>query len=147
MPQGNRRIALCTVVGLLEDGETYSTELKQRQKPSQGKLGQWEHELVCQRYEKPLILQISRLLRGFTSPGTYFQASEGQVGEIALYSIDLFSEEISSLLEITLRSRLVEKISIALYDCLMDEELMGMTRDEDLDEGGSLYFTYVISMS
>lgn len=47
--QGNRKIALCTVVGLLEDGETYSTELKQRQKPSQGKMGQWEHELVCHK--------------------------------------------------------------------------------------------------
>lgn len=48
--QGNRKIALCTVVGLLEDGETYSTELKQRQKPEQGKMGQWEHELVVHRF-------------------------------------------------------------------------------------------------
>ena len=47
--QGNRRIALCTVVGILEDGETYSTELKQRQSPGAGKMGQREHELVCQR--------------------------------------------------------------------------------------------------
>jgi hypothetical protein len=38
------------VVGLLEDGETYSTELKQRQKPEQGKMGQWEHELVIHRW-------------------------------------------------------------------------------------------------
>ena len=36
-------------------------------------MGQWEHELVCQRYEKPLILQMCRLLRGFTHPGTYFE--------------------------------------------------------------------------
>ena len=50
LTQGNRKIALCTVVGLLEDGETYSTELKQRQKPGQGKMGQWEHELVVQRF-------------------------------------------------------------------------------------------------
>jgi hypothetical protein len=50
LTQGNRKIALCTTVGLLEDGETYSTELKQRQKPAQGKMGQWEHELVCHRY-------------------------------------------------------------------------------------------------
>jgi hypothetical protein len=49
LTQGNRRIALCTVVGILEDGETYSTELKQRQSPGAGKMGQWEHELVCQR--------------------------------------------------------------------------------------------------
>ena len=91
LTQQNRRIALCTVVGLLEDGETYSTELKQRQKPGQGQMAQWEHELVCQRYEKPLLLQICRLLRGFTHPGTYFGAShEGE--EIALYSVDLFAQ-------------------------------------------------------
>ena len=50
LTEGNRRIALCTVVGLLEDGETYSTELKQRQRPAQGQMAQWEHELICQRY-------------------------------------------------------------------------------------------------
>jgi len=164
LTQGNRRIALCTVVGalifpplsfltiflfcfkiittvlilgLLEDGETYSTELRQRQKPGQGKLGQWEHELVCHRYEKPLILQISRLLRGFTSPSTYFQSSDPG-SEIALYSIEQFSVEITTLLEITLRSRLVEKISVALYDCLMDEELAAGIADvdDDEDDGG-----------
>jgi len=119
LTQGNRRIALCTVVGLLEDGETYSTELKQRQKPAQGQIGQWEHELVCQRYEKPLLLQICRLLRGFTHPGTYFEASDR---EIALYSVDQFAIEMNTLLEITLRSRLVEKLSVAMYDCLFEEE-------------------------
>lgn len=36
---------------------------------------------VC-RYEKPLLLQICRLLRGFTHPGTYFEAS---TEELALY--------------------------------------------------------------
>lgn len=82
LTQGNRKIALCTVVGLLEDGETYSTELRQKQKPGQGKMGQWEHELVCQKYEKPLMLQMCRLLRGFTHPGTYFEAS---TEELALY--------------------------------------------------------------
>jgi hypothetical protein len=69
LTQGNRRIALCTVVGLLEDGETYSTVLKQRQKPTEGQLAQWEHELIIQKFEKPLLLQVCRLLRGFTHPG------------------------------------------------------------------------------
>lgn len=50
LTQGNRRIALCTVVGLLEDGETYSTELKQRQKPGQGKMAQ-----VLLHYTEPCI--------------------------------------------------------------------------------------------
>lgn len=115
--QGNRKIALCTVVGLLEDGETYSTELKQRQKPGQGKMGQWEHELVCHRYEKPLLLQACRLLQGFTHPGTYFESSSE---ELALFSVEKFSGEMDTLLEITLRSKLVEKLSMALYDCLFE---------------------------
>jgi hypothetical protein len=102
----------------LEDGETYSTELRQRQKPGQGKMGQWEHELVCHRYEKPLLLQTCRLLQGFTHPGTYFESSSD---ELALYSVERFSAEIDTLLEITLRSKLVEKLSMALYDCLFEQ--------------------------
>jgi hypothetical protein len=119
LTQGNRRVALCTVVGLLEDGETYSTELKQRQAPTVGKMAQWEHELVCQRYEKPLLLQICRLLRGFTHPGTYFEASKD---EIALHGVQRFADEMDILLDITLRVRLVEKLSSALYDCLFEAE-------------------------
>lgn len=131
LTQGNRRIALCTVVGLLEDGETYSTELKQRQAPGQGKMGQWEHELVCQRYERPLLLQICRLLRGFTHPGTYFEAKED--GEIELLSVERFSDEMDILLDITLRSRLVEKLSVALYDCLFEHEDR-MLEDEETED-------------
>jgi hypothetical protein len=131
LTQGNRRIALCTIVGLLEDGETYSTTLKQRQAPGQGRMGQWEHELVCQRYEKPLLLQVCRLLRGFTHPGTYFEASSE---EIALYSVERFAAEMDCLLDITLRSRLVEKLSIALYDCLFDMEERYAALD-DIEDG------------
>lgn len=118
LTQGNRRIALCTVVGLLEDGETYSTELRQRQKPGENKLGQWEHELVRQRYEKPLLLQICRLLQGFTHPGTYFESKET---EIALYSVERFAIEIDCLLDITLHTYLIEKLSSALYNCLFEQ--------------------------
>jgi len=103
---------LTTVVGLLEDGETYTTELKQRQAPGQGQMAQWEHELVCERYERPLLLQICRLLRGFTHPGTYFAAST----DVALHGVERFATEMTTLLEITLRSRLVEKLAVALYD-------------------------------
>lgn len=28
-------------------------------------MAQWEHELVIHRFEKPLLLQICRLLRGY----------------------------------------------------------------------------------
>jgi hypothetical protein len=80
-------------------------------------MGQWEHELVIHRFEKPLLLQICRLLRGFTHPGTYFEAS---TEEIALYSVERFAEEMNILLEITLRSRLVEKLCVAMYSCLFE---------------------------
>lgn len=127
LTQGNRRIALCTVVGLLEDGETYSTVLKQRQKPTEGQLAQWEHELIIQKFEKPLLLQICRLLRGFTHPATYFEAS---TEELALYSVERFSEEINTLLEITLRSRLVEKLCVAMYSCIFEDH----ANDDDVED-------------
>lgn len=130
---GDRKIALYTVVGLLEDGETYSTELKQRQKPGQGQMGQWEHELVCYRYEKPLLLQICRLLRGFTHPTTYFE-SNGE--ELTLYSVEKFADEVDSLLNITLESRLIEKLSLALYNTLFDQEdkLIEQQEKEGIDD-------------
>ena len=75
-------------------------------------MAQWEHELVCERYERSLLLQICRLLRGFTHPGTYFAAST----DVALHGVERFATEMTTLLEITLRSRLVEKLAVALYD-------------------------------
>ena len=132
LTHGNRRIALCTIVGLLEDGETYSTVLKQRQKPDVGKMAQWEHELVIHRFERPLLLQICRLLRGFTHPGTYFEATGD---EIALFSVERFAEEMNILLEITLRSRLVEKLCVAMYSCLF-EVLEEADDEEDEDSAG-----------
>lgn len=35
------------MVGVLEDGRTYATELVQSRKPGEGSVAQWEHELVC----------------------------------------------------------------------------------------------------
>ena len=54
--RSDKILGLETVVGLLEDGETYTTELHRNQAPSLGRIGQWEHKLVCHRHEKPLIL-------------------------------------------------------------------------------------------
>lgn len=34
------------MVGVLEDGRTYATELVQSRKPGEGNVAQWEHELV-----------------------------------------------------------------------------------------------------
>lgn len=118
------------MIGLLEDGETYSTILKQKQKPGEGVVGQWEHELVCHRYEKPLVLQICRLIRGFTHPSTYFSTESETGGEIALYSVEKFAMEMDSLLALTLSSNILEKLSIALYDCLFNDELL-FTDDEE----------------
>lgn len=73
------------------------------------------------------MLQICRLLRGFTHPGTYFEASEQ---ELALYSVERFANEMDTLLEITLRSNLVEKLSKALYKCLFEDD----EDEEEIDE-------------
>jgi len=139
LTQGNRRIALLIVIGLLEDGETYSTVLKQKQKPGVGVVGQWEHELVCHRYEKPLVLQICRLIRGFTHPTTYFANLEESSGggEIAVQSVERFADEMDTLLALTLTSGVLEKLSIALYDCMFNDELL-LIDDEETRSGDAV---------
>jgi hypothetical protein len=102
-------------------------------------MGQWEHELVCSRYEKPLLMQVCRLLRGFTHPGTYFEST---TEELALYSVEKFAEEMDNLLDITLKTRLVEKLSVSLYDCLFELEDNG--DNEDGKEGNIVYLSIYI---
>eukprot|EP00953_Heterococcus_sp_UTEX-ZZ885_P022959 12654-Heterococcus_DN1.PRE.1 len=162
LTRGDRRLALETVVGVLEDGETYSTELVQRQKPSTGKVAQWEHELVCRHHEKAMLLQLCRLVRGFTHPTTYFSehsnravaaatattsssstkrdsSSSSSNEGLALYSVDAFSGEMDALLAIALRTRVLEKLSMSLYDCLFaaeDERLAnGSSRSDECSDG------------
>ncbi|CAM9550059.1 unnamed protein product [Phaeothamnion confervicola] len=132
---GNLMLALETVIGVLEDGESYTTGLRQRQAPGDGRNGQWEHELVCHRYEKPLVLQLCRLVKGFTHPGTYLRACEpsrpaapgeakrsdketGDGTNSDEYRVEQFSGEMDSLLEIVLQSHAVDKLSVALHACL-----------------------------
>jgi hypothetical protein len=139
------------------DGETYSTELVQRQKPSTGKVAQWEHELVCHHHEKAMLLQLCRLVRGFTHPTTYFSehsnravaaatttsntkrdSSSNSNEGLALYSVDAFSSEMDALLAIALRTRVLEKLSMSLYDCLFaaeDERLANGSRSDECSEG------------
>lgn len=136
---GNRALALEVIVSLLEEGETYTTELTQRQAPGSGAgPAQWEHQLVCMRHERPLILQMCRLLRGFTHPSTYFtgkrRLSESKSDEFDVLD---FSREMNNLLEITLRTELVEKLSIALHDCLY-EDSAAEANDQGDDPYGSL---------
>lgn len=131
LTRGDRVLALSTVVGLLEDGETFTTELRQRQKPKPGQLGQWEHFTVYEKYEKPLLLQICRLLRAFTHPTTYFGTDES---DVTLYKVEQFSLEIDHLLEITLQSRFVEKLSNALFGCLFEKSQRDSRRYETVNE-------------
>ncbi|CAM9297046.1 unnamed protein product [Ectocarpus sp. 4 AP-2014] len=150
LTRGDRGLALDSVVGVLEDGRTYATELVQSRKPGEGAVAQWEHELICRQHEKPLVLQLCRLVRGFTHPASYFAGdgnpsssknrrhSRGTNGgnrqDLALFSVDEFSAEMDSLLEITLRSRVIEKLSVALDACLfstqyVQEACPGMNED------------------
>ena len=46
-------------------------------------------------------------------------------------SVERFASEMDCLLDITLRSRLVEKLSMALYDCLFDMEERYASMDGD----------------
>ena len=45
-------------------------------------------------------------------------------------SVEKFSEEMDTLLILTLSSRVVEKLSVALYDCLFNDELLFMEQEE-----------------
>lgn len=46
------------VVGVLEDGKTYATELVQSRKPGQGAVAQWEHELVSYFHLRVFTIEI-----------------------------------------------------------------------------------------
>lgn len=123
--RNDRALGLETVVGLLEDGETYTTELRRKQAPEVGRMGQWEHRLVCHRHETPLVLQLCRLVRGFTLPSSYFVGDDVSDKDIAS-----FGDEMNLLLDITLKSRLVEKLSLACYECLFSAQQTDLQEDE-----------------
>ena len=94
-----------------------------------------------------MVLQLCRLLRGFTHPGSYFRADltsseaataapgsaapvgpDGGSNELTLFSVDQFSDEINALLDVTLCKGLLEKLTQALHDCLFS------ANDPDADE-------------
>eukprot|EP00614_Pseudopedinella_elastica_P023407 CAMPEP_0172629850 /NCGR_PEP_ID=MMETSP1068-20121228/170173_1 /TAXON_ID=35684 /ORGANISM="Pseudopedinella elastica, Strain CCMP716" /LENGTH=196 /DNA_ID=CAMNT_0013440505 /DNA_START=107 /DNA_END=693 /DNA_ORIENTATION=- len=53
LTEGNRGVALVTVVALLEDGETYATGLTQRRRAGEnGGVAQWERKLIVEPYER-----------------------------------------------------------------------------------------------
>lgn len=69
---------------------------------------------ICRQYEKPLVLQLCRLVRGFTHPASYFaghgdpasvkkdRSSRGggareNEEDLALFSVDEFSAEMASV--------------------------------------------------
>ena len=73
---GERLLALETIVGLLADGEDVVEEVVQRKGAKEGQRAVWEKKAVGLRYEKPLVVALCGLLRGFTHPDTYFNATE-----------------------------------------------------------------------
>ena len=140
---GDRVLSLETVVGILQDGEAVVTEVALRAPPKEGQRGQWEQVDKAVRYEKRLVVQMCSLLLGFTSASTYFSALDDgfyfmEAGlerkslfsratglraplsppwwfpPVPEYCIDKFSEEVDDLLELTMKSKLVEKLSAAL---------------------------------
>ena len=122
---GNRATALVTVVALLEEGETYTPLVSQTRRPGAGH-AQWERRLVAERYEKALVLQLCRLLRGFTHPSAYFESraiapggalghAEGDDDGLSLHSVDEFGEAMDSLLSLAVSSKLLEKLTVALH--------------------------------
>lgn len=124
---GDRELALESVVGLLEDGETVLTEVVQRQAPGEGQRAQWEQNVAVVRHEKCLVSQMCRLLLGFTRADTYFSSlDEGfyymEAGlELPEYTIEQFSVEMDNLLAITMRSKLVEHLAVAMNNCLFSD--------------------------
>lgn len=120
LTSGDRKLALESVIGILEDGEIVVTEVKLCTNPTVGQRGQWEQREASIRYEKALVLQMCQLLLGFTRADTYFSSLEEgfyfmEAGlELPEYCIEAFSVEVDHLLAVTKKSKLVEKLAIAL---------------------------------
>ena len=55
------------------------------------------------------------MLRGFTHTSSYFGV-DGRSDSLALHSVDEFTELMNTLLDITMKSRLVEKLANALHE-------------------------------
>jgi len=134
----DRRLALETVAGLLEDGESLSTAVAQRAAPGSaaGQRAVWEKVLVASRWERSLTAQACELLRGFTQPATYFKTMDDgfyflECGmELPEHSVDEFSLEMSGLLAVCMHEQLVEKLSFALHEALFEGEARVLTPAE-----------------
>ncbi len=55
-------------------------------------------------------------------------------------SVEKFASEMDTLLEITLRSNLVEKLSMALYDCLFEHDA-----DEELEIESKVHLSILLA--
>jgi hypothetical protein len=121
-------LGLATVVGVLEEGFQEITTIRKKRDATNGKVAQWEQGVAYKPHEKKLVLQMCRLLVGFTQPGTYFKTSEGTEKE---HSIDEFNSKINQLLALTLDSELVEKVTEALCDCVFPDEYSSLVSKLD----------------
>jgi hypothetical protein len=121
-------LGLATVVGVLEEGFQEITTIRKKRDAGEGKVAQWEQGIAYKPHEKKLVLQMCRLLCGFTQPGTYFKDAEGTDKE---HSIDEFNSKINQLLALTLDSELVEKVTEALCDCVFPDEYSSLVSKLD----------------
>lgn len=147
-------LGLATVIGVLEEGFEEEVMVAQTRAAGAGKCAQWEQRTVTRCHEKPLVLQLCRLLRGFTLPATYFKAGDAAAAEAggdaaalgegtaAEHRVEEFRGKINQLLAITLDSELVEKVTTALvtrvfpeeYENLQAKGSFGVESEDDEDE-------------
>ena len=146
-------LGLATVIGVLEEGFEEEVVVAKTRAAGTGACAQWEQRTVSRCHEKPLVLQLCRLLRGFTLPATYFKADEdvsgvsggaAALGEggAAEHRVEEFRSKINQLLAITLDSELVEKVTSALvtrvfpeeYENLQSKGTFGVESDGEDDE-------------
>jgi hypothetical protein len=124
LTNGDTVLGLAIVVGILEEGYTCFGKIQQRRAPSEGKKAQWEHGVVFKRHETELVLQLCRLLRGFTHPSTYFKAApalEAGGSEQLPYSVEEFRMKVNQLLALTLDAEMVDKVVAATTEALFSK--------------------------
>jgi hypothetical protein len=138
-------LGLATVIGVLEEGFEEEVVVAKTRAAGRGACAQWEQRTVTRCHEKPLVLQLCRLLRGFTLPATYFKAEGGggsdaaaMEGAAADHRVDEFRGKINQLLAITLDCELVEKVTAALVTRVFPEEFESLQARGSfgLEDGG-----------
>ena len=75
-----------------------------------------------------MILQLCRMLRGFTHCGAYFKVGDLDADE---HQVDEFTDAMNRMLDVTMKSRVIEKLSMALHETLFSDALDAEHGDDD----------------